>query len=357
MASQGPKPPVERPPKKPPSAVSHQLVLTALPNGVAATGGVVKLRLSVLLSMRLFFQGTDQRALSNWAEFANWPQSLADRVSSWKLVFPKPKGSGELKLAATPVGEAPDPELWARLFPPTTPVTSSDLDAQIKALESKKVIDYDHGSVLEYLKDKYVESANQIEIPRIDGPVGMLSRYSELKNLTNPKAEIVKQELAEIAGRYRNRDSINPSAKLQPSHDFMRFTLFHAPTTKPLDAVTKRQGAGAARKLAMLSKTAEIPLATTNLNNYYKVKRPDRPTAAGPRLPCGPRRPGQPSAASAQARGRGRPRVHPAGRTCRRRKQRRLGGARVDAEQHRKAGGEVADPLQGRISRLRGAPA
>ncbi len=279
------KPPPKKPPTPAPQTpVSHQLLLTPLPRGVVERDGALKLRLSVFVGIRLFFNGTNQRSLANWGDFVNWPQALAERVNSWNLLFTREKPAGgdvKVKASLDPETPAPDPELWSLLFPESTPVTSYDFEMQMKNLDKKKVIDYNQGALLEYLKEKYVEVANEIEIPIIDGPTDLFEHYAELQGLTDPSAAIVKKEMNAIATKYTHRDAIKTLADGRTTQEFVRFMIARAPTTAPLNPVKKQSRAAREGKQALqrLGIQQPIPERTTNLANYYKVKRPARPVA------------------------------------------------------------------------------
>ena len=95
-----------------------RVTFTALPNGVTGTGANKKLRLSVFISPRLNTvpPTTDQMDLSAYVDWVNWPDT--EKKITYKVLFDTQPNATEL--AATPVGDPPNRDLWGMLFGGTT---------------------------------------------------------------------------------------------------------------------------------------------------------------------------------------------------------------------------------------------
>jgi hypothetical protein len=124
---------------------------TALPDGITASRGTSKLRLSVFVSPRL---QTDEKspALSLFPDFADWPATLfsVDSGVSFYVQF-----GSQRAIQATRTGDFPRSDLWRALFPGTCRVESYEFtNYKNSAIQS-----YPVKNIQSFLKQQYVSLA------------------------------------------------------------------------------------------------------------------------------------------------------------------------------------------------------
>ena len=105
----------------------QQIIWTALPNGITGDGLGRKLRLSVCVSPRLRFDGTQQSGtLAAFPHFLDWPARLRDGRIAFDVLIdgPAPGTAQPAIRAAIVTADPPDSTLWRALFTEATLVRS-----------------------------------------------------------------------------------------------------------------------------------------------------------------------------------------------------------------------------------------
>ena len=151
-----------------------RVTFTALPNGVAGTGGSKKLRLSVLVSPRLNTDPptTGQMDLSQFPDWVNWPSTSV----TYEVQF-----GGGGAVAATPVGDAPIPGLWSMLFGGTTKLTPREFETTLA--QTKIPITYSVKAVYAKIQEIYTYFAKNS--PEDHPSVTQIVTQSPLKDLVS----------------------------------------------------------------------------------------------------------------------------------------------------------------------------
>src|SRR5690242_10773523 len=136
---------------------SQRVMFTALPNGVINGGST--LRLTVYVSPRLV---TDEgTTLALFPDFVDWPGrhvTFKVRTGAQPLVTP------------TVTSAAPRSDVWAKLFPPTSPVRPY----AYPSLANRRVRSYPASNVRAWIRDFYVwlASNHATEFPTVTDLVG-----------------------------------------------------------------------------------------------------------------------------------------------------------------------------------------
>ncbi|MFN2184785.1 MAG: hypothetical protein ACK2UU_12370 [Anaerolineae bacterium] len=149
----------------------EKVLWTALPNGFSEDQ---RLRISVFVAPRLSnADGSDTvRKLGEFAAFAKWPE----RLETIKFMVE----IDGVTVEGLPAGTA-DPELWARFFPPDTPVRPYTFKDHAR----RNLHVFPVRGVLEFLQQTYgVLGAVGTDLPAIDDPGGPLAPFRPLEHLT-----------------------------------------------------------------------------------------------------------------------------------------------------------------------------
>jgi hypothetical protein len=162
-------------------ATKQTVIWTALPNGWATEAAAPTLKLSVFVSPRLeTSEGLPRPTLAQFPDFLEWPNKVA--AASFSVQF----GSGP-PVAASRVGPALEPELWAALVKPTTYVKPyqppSLLDRNIRSVPVR--------NVSQFLKTQYqsVVTGSPTALPRAEMLVEKLSPVT----LYSPPARVAPE--------------------------------------------------------------------------------------------------------------------------------------------------------------------
>ncbi|UCC64446.1 MAG: hypothetical protein JSV36_05140, partial [Anaerolineae bacterium] len=150
----------------------EKVLWTALPYGYNEDQ---RLRISVFVAPRLSnADGSDTlRKLDEFPAFANWPE----RLEAIKFVVEFDSG---VIAEGIPEGAA-DPELWARLLPPETPVRPYTFKDHAK----RNLHVFPVRGVLDFLQQTYgALGAVGTDFPSVDDPGGPLAPFRPLEHLT-----------------------------------------------------------------------------------------------------------------------------------------------------------------------------
>ena len=120
---------------------------TALPNGVRGSGSEARLRLTALLTPRLWTdEGLPAPTLSQFPDFLDWPTTALQFEVQFGTLPPVP---------ATRVSDPPDSTLWRALFGPATFVRPY----LFPPLVDRPIRSYPVGNVNAFLRKQYATFA------------------------------------------------------------------------------------------------------------------------------------------------------------------------------------------------------
>jgi hypothetical protein len=190
------------------------VVWTALPYGMNPGG--TRLRLSALVSPRLETAPAPAGTLADFPAFQNWPgQAIGFAVSF----------SGGAAVAATRISPAPDPALWASLFPPSMPVDGFVPDDYT----TQTIHSYPVANVVGFLKQQYgrVGVASPTTLPAIQALLDRgFERIATLRGRQREVRDLEPELEATLRARLGTARALAP-APPEPSLDFFRVRHFH----------------------------------------------------------------------------------------------------------------------------------
>ena len=150
----------------------EKVIWTTLPAGVEDKK-TLKVTVHVAPRLKNADSSNTPRKLSEFAAFSNWPNRLSSL--DFSVAF-----DGGPSFKAEPVVQA-DPDLWARMFPPDTPVNPFEFDDHA----SKNLHTFPVRGVLQWIQTTYGELGGAgADLPSIDDPTGPLSRFDPLEPIT-----------------------------------------------------------------------------------------------------------------------------------------------------------------------------
>lgn len=202
-----------------PTAITEEIIWTALPNGVAGSGGARSLRLSVLVSPRLKNGAT----LDRFPDFIDWPRTLEG------VTF-------VAHLGATSVVEnqglrrvpAADSNLWRALFTDATFVRSHTFDDY----STRSIHSYPVLNVLGFIQDQYtrIGIASPLELPPT-ASLGEQGSFGQIEIPAAARAARQKDLRKRVAVAPVHALPASPRSASSPPDDFLQVDLFH--TTNP----------------------------------------------------------------------------------------------------------------------------
>ena len=202
-----------------PTAITEEIIWTALPNGVVASGGARTLRLSVLVSPRLKNGAT----LDRFPDFIDWPRTLEG------VTF-------VAHLGATSVVEnqglrrvpAADSNLWRALFTDATFVRSHTFDDY----STRSIHSYPVLNVLGFIQDQYtrIGIASPLELPPT-ASLGEQGSFGQIEIPAAARAARQKDLRKRVAVAPVHALPASPRSASSPPDDFLQVDLFH--TTNP----------------------------------------------------------------------------------------------------------------------------
>jgi hypothetical protein len=141
-------------------AISQRITWTLLPNGVKDAG---TLRASVLISPRLSISTADigggKPDLSHFSDWQAWPKHIAAASFAVRI--------GSAIVPATRVSANPDMDVWAALFPASTPVRPYDFAGS--DFSAKTVLSFPVATVAKNVSSIYGQlGVISSELPRVD---------------------------------------------------------------------------------------------------------------------------------------------------------------------------------------------
>lgn len=255
---------------------------TALPNGWAvkpAGGAPGRLRLSVFVSPRLqAAKGVTEMKLEQYPDVLNWT-TVAESLS-FSVQF-----EGGPAVAATRVGPAREPALWAALFKNTTFVRPYEFTP----LDDRLIYSYPVRHVLGFLQGQY--SAVGAATPVYHPPSSVVLRPQLLGPITAlriapsmappvagameaaPYAEMsaglkVRQDLHATMMEFR---AVPPTAAAQPARDFMQVDMFHEPRNRAI--VDVRTGLVSYARATIQVPKVDFHQMLTSLGQHPEVLR------------------------------------------------------------------------------------
>lgn len=137
-------------------AGTETIMWTPIPNGIATVGGVVSLQLSVHVAPTL--SGGPTGTLSDFSDFQNWPETLANAVTndSFEMLLTFTEGSDTYDYGATIDTSVLNAGLWSALFSPPGNVEYTDRDPG-EPYTDVPIVSYPSDVVVGLLRDAYTK--------------------------------------------------------------------------------------------------------------------------------------------------------------------------------------------------------
>jgi hypothetical protein len=160
---------------------TQTLLWTAIPNGVVTNGGRQSLRLSVIVTVRLW---TDEgTTLAQFPDLLDWPT----RMQHGQLGFTLQTDNG-VHVDAPIVSDPPDPALWEALFTSEIPVHPHSFDD----LSNRPIVSWPVLDVLSHLKSCYqtVAMASPSDLPLIRRPEAHDEERGALADVFDPLVQL-----------------------------------------------------------------------------------------------------------------------------------------------------------------------
>ena len=122
---------------------AQTVLFTPIPDGIVAN----RVRLRVHVGPRLLTEGT----LADYGDWANWPATLAQIQVVGALPGARRPDTPQPVAARPATDVLPDPDVWERLFPGSTPVKGR----RMPKLTNRLLHGYSTETVSQFLKDRY----------------------------------------------------------------------------------------------------------------------------------------------------------------------------------------------------------
>lgn len=222
-------------------AQKQTIVWTMLPNGVAESG---RLRVSVFISPRLESDAS-YPTLADFENFAAWPAT----VSNLEFRCAIDGSAAETEV----VGDAPDVELWDRLFPPSTFVRPFQLEDH----SNRFIHSYPAATVLQAIRATYGELAGSTGAsrPKVRGSNIHPAITNLLSTLRRP---------ADPGGQEKEYDSMTKDVT-GPNGKPLRFVQSNNPTQYGFKA-----GSDGVKELAFMQ-VNRFYSRPENVDTYYRT--------------------------------------------------------------------------------------
>lgn len=265
------------------TAKQQTIQWTALPNGRASksSGGTPgRLRLSVFVSPRLQAEkGVAETTLDQYPDVLNWTTVAESLIFSVQF-------QGGPAVAATRVGPAREPALWAALFKNSTFVRPYEFTP----LDDKLIYSYPVRHVMSFLQGQYSAvgaaapvnhpPAQAVIHPQLFGPIASLrvapsmappvssSAMDAAAHVDMGSAMKVRRDLHSTMMQYH---AVPPTAQMQPASDFAQVDLFHEPRNRAI--VDPRTGLVSYARATIAVPKVDFHQMITSLGQYPEVLR------------------------------------------------------------------------------------